>query len=105
MCRQYEANLQAGYRMPNLRELLIMLNTLPDEAWKLYEESWSFGLISYTYTKKAMYMCKTQFSRAGKDHFGEKRLSFRMNANDKSIGLLNNADSDKGYIRAVKDVR
>ena len=108
MCRQYEANLQAGYRMPNLRELLIMLNTLPDEAWKLYEERWSFGLISYTYTKKAMYMCKTQFSRAGESPFnehGEIRLSFRMNADNKSIGLLNDARTEGGYIRAVKDVR
>ena len=108
MCRQYEANLQAGYRMPNLRELLIMLNTLPDEAWKLYEKRWSFGLISYTYTKKAMYMCKTQFSRAGESPFnehGEIRLSFRMNADNKSIGLLNDARTEGGYIRAVKDVR
>lgn len=102
-CLQYEdgGRLAEGYRLPNQRELLIMLNTLPDDAWKLYQDSW--GL--YTYTKKAMYMCKTKFSRAGEDHFGENRLSFRMNANDKSIGLLNDATSDRGYIRAVKDVR
>ena len=52
-----------------------------------------------------MYMCKTRFSRAGQYPFGSNRLSFRMNANDKSIGLLNDATSDRGYIRAVKDVR
>lgn len=105
-CLQYEdgGSLPEGYRMPNQRELLIMLNTLPDNAWKSYEETQ--GVIwPTTYRKKAMYMCKTQFSRAGKDHFGANRLSFRMNANDKSIGLLNDATSDKGYIRAVKDVR
>ena len=99
-CLQHEIseNLSSGYRMPNLRELLIMLNTLPESAWKTYTS----GL---THRSKAMYMCKTQFSRAGKDHFGANRLSFRMNANDKSIGLLNDATSDRGYIRAVKDVR
>lgn len=102
-CLQYEdgGRLTAGYRLPNQRELLIMLNILPDEAWRSYQESHWTG----TKSKKAMYMCKTQFSRAGKDHFGANRLSFRMNANDKSIGLLNDATSDRGYIRAVKDVR
>ena len=102
-CLQYEdeGRLTVGYRLPNQRELLIMLNILPDKAWRSYQKSNWYD----TYSKKAMYMCKTRFSRAGEDHFGEKRLSFRMNANDKSIGLLNNADSDRGYIRAVKDVR
>ncbi len=99
-CLQHEERsgaLSSGYRMPNLRELLIMLNTLPESAWKTY----TYGLSR----SKAMYMCKTEFSRAGKDHFGANRRSFRMNANDKSIGLLNDATSDRGYIRAVKDVR
>lgn len=98
-CLQHEIseNLPSGYRMPNLRELLIMLNTLPESAWKTY----TYGLTR----SKAMYMCKTRFSRAGQYPFGSNRLSFRMNANDKSIGLLNDATSDRGYIRAVKDVR
>lgn len=103
-CLQYEdrGSLTAGYRLPNQRELLIMLNILPeDKAWRSYQESHWTG----TKSKKAMYMCKTRFSRAGKDHFGANRRSFRMNANDKSIGLLNDATSDRGYIRAVKDVR
>ena len=102
-CKQYEDDglITGGYRLPNLRELLIMLNTLPETAWKSYEATY----LGRTYTSKAMYMCKTQFSRAGKDHFGTNRLSFRMNANDKSIGLLNDARTEGGYIRAVKDVR
>ena len=104
-CLQYEdGGSLAGYRLPNQRELLIMLNILPDNAWKSYEETQ--GLIwPTTYRKKAMYMCKTEFSRAGLDHFESKRRSFRMNAQNKSIGLLNDADSEGGYIRAVKDVR
>ena len=102
-CLQYEdrGSLTAGYRLPNQREILIMLNILPDEAWRSYQESHWTG----TKSKKAMYMCKTRFSRAGQDHFSSNRLSFRMNAQDKSIGLLNNAYSEGGYIRAVKDVR
>lgn len=103
-CLQYYEDggrLTAGYRLPNQRELLIMLNILPDEAWRSYQESNWYD----TYSKKAMYMCKTRFSRAGQDHFASNRLSFRMNAQDKSIGLLNNAYSEGGYIRAVKDVR
>ena len=102
-CLQYEdrGSLTAEYRLPNQRELLIMLNILPDKAWRSYQESHWTG----TKSKKAMYMCKTRFSRAGQDHFSPNRLSFRMNAQDKSIGLLNNAYSEGGYIRAVKDVR
>ena len=102
-CKQYEDDglITGGYRLPNLRELLIMLNTLPETAWKSYEATY----LGRTYTSKAMYMCKTQFSRAGKDHFGTNRLSFRMNADNKSIGLLNDAGTEGGYIRAVKDVR
>lgn len=102
-CLQYEdgGRLTVGYRLPNQRELLIMLNILPDKAWRSYQESNWYD----TYSKKAMYMCKTRFSRAGQDHFASNRLSFRMNAQDKSIGLLNNAYSEGGYIRAVKDVR
>ena len=105
-CLQYEdRGSLKGYRLPNQRELLIMLNILPDEAWKLYEETVGTWPFYTTYSKKAMYMCKTRFSRAGQDHFGSNRLSFRMNAQDKSIGLLNDAYSEGGYIRAVKDVR
>lgn len=81
-----------------------MLNILPNDAWKSYEET-SWVLPFPTYRKQAMYMCKTRFSRAGQDHFSPNRLSFRMNAQDKSIGLLNDADSEGGYIRAVKDVK
>lgn len=92
--------------MPNQRELLIMLNYLPDEAWKTYSDRiWWGG----TASSKAMYMCKTRFSRANEGHFAENgtdiRTTFRMNAQNKSMGVVNDVNSDKGYIRAVKDVR
>ena len=94
-CIQYESagKLPNGYRMPNQRELLIMMNILPDHAWSSY------------WQKKAMYMCKTEFSRRGKGHFGTNRSTFRMNADNKSIGVVNNASTDRGNIRAIKDIR
>ena len=99
-CMQYEneGRLPIGYRMPNQRELLIMMNILPDDAWqsyKGYDGGWS----------KAMYMCKTEFSRRGQGDFSYNRSTFRMNAQNKSIGVVNDVNDDKGYIRAVKDVR
>ena len=99
-CIQYEneGRLPIGYRMPNQRELLIMMNILPDDAWqsyKGYDGGWS----------KAMYMCKTEFSRRGQGDFSYNRSTFRMNAQNKSIGVVNNVNYDGGYIRAVKDVR
>ena len=104
-CLQYEdeGSLQ-GYRMPNQRELLIMLNYLPDKAWKTYSVKSLLGRTAYS---KAMYMCKTRFSRANEGHFAENgtdiRTTFRMNAQNKSMGVVNDVNSDKGYIRAVKD--
>ena len=75
-----------------------MMNILPDDAWqsyKGYDGGWS----------KAMYMCKTEFSRRGQGDFSYNRSTFRMNAQNKSIGVVNDVNDDKGYIRAVKDVR
>lgn len=79
-----------------------MMNILPDDAWqsyKGYDGGWS-----WTWSK-AMYMCKTEFSRRGQGHFSYNRSTFRMNAQNKSIGVVNNVNDDRGYIRAVKDVR
>lgn len=101
-CIQNEGRLPIGYRMPNQRELLIMMNILPDDAWqsyKGYDGGWS-----WTWSK-AMYMCKTEFSRRGQGHFDYNRSTFRMNAQNKSIGVVNSVYNDRGYIRAVKDVR
>ena len=52
-----------------------------------------------------MYMCKTEFSRRGKGHFDTNRSTFRMNADNKSIGVVNDASKDRGNIRAIKDIR
>lgn len=99
-CIQEEANgeLDSGYRMPNQRELLIMMNVLPREAWKNYNNE-------NHYSGYGFYMCKTKFSRAGVDPYHSSRNTFRMNAKDLSIGVVNEDSDRTGFIRAVKDVR
>lgn len=98
-CIQEEENgaLDSGYRMPNQRELLIMMNVLPTEAWKNYNEN--------NYSGYGFYMCKTKFSRAGVEPYPASRNTFRMNANNLSIGVVNENSDRTGFIRAVKDVR
>lgn len=101
-CKTQESKLDGSYRLPNQRELLVMLNVLPEGAWKLYSGKSGLGHSEYS---KAMYMCKTRFSKAGQPHFGANRESFRMNAQNRTIGVLNDSGSDKGYIRGVKDYK
>lgn len=99
-CIQEEDNgaLDNGYRMPNQRELLIMMNVLPREAWKNYNNE-------NHYRGYGFYMCKTKFSRAGVHPYESSRNTFRMNANNLSIGVVNENSDRTGFIRAVKDVR
>ena len=91
----------SGYRVPNLRELLIMGTRLPDDAWQTYEGQRSF----YGHESKAMYMTYTSFSRGTYDGDGSisgKNGGFRFNAQDHSIGATS-SDADGGYVRGVKD--
>lgn len=91
----------SGYRVPNLRELLIMGTRLPDDAWQTYEGRW----LLYRHESKAMYMTYTSFSRGTYDGDGSisgKNGGFRFNAQDHSIGATS-SDADGGYVRGVKD--
>ena len=91
----------SGYRVPNLRELLIMGTRLPDDAWQTYEGQW----LLYRHESKAMYMTYTSFSRGTYDGDGSisgKNGGFRFNAQDHSIGATS-SDADGGYVRGVKD--
>lgn len=91
-----------GYRVPNLRELLIMGTRLPANAWKTY--SGCFGL--YHHESKAMYMTYTSFSRGtyngGDGSISGKNGGFRFNAEDGSIGATG-SKADGGYVRGVRD--
>lgn len=99
-CLSQESKL-GEYRLPNERELLVMSAVLPDDAWKRY----SYTHALQTGHSKTMYMCKTRFARAGEGHFGSVRASFRFDASNKTMGVLNDSDSDSGYMRGVRDVR
>lgn len=107
LCRSNEQYLR-DYRLPNQRELLVMLYILPDDAWKSYQAYYHIigGPYPQNHWSKAMYMCKTRFSKAGKEHFKSGRESFRMNAQNGSIGVINPDDGNhEGYIRGVKDYK
>ena len=91
------ATLPNDYRMPNLRELLIMGTRLPDEAWEEYRTPLGW------YPQKVMYMTYTSFSRQGMTGLEHKVGGFRFNAKDKSIGAIEAGHT--GYGRGVKDLQ
>ncbi len=90
-----------GYRIPNLRELLIMCTRLPESSWKTYEASYLWN----DYHRKTMYVTYTSFSRGtygnGDRTFSNKTGGFRFNAEDGSIGATESGHG--GYVRGVKD--
>lgn len=98
--------LPNGYRLPNLRELLIMGTRLPEKAWNTYEATYKpiIGDIQHYYSK-AMYLSMTSFSRRYTVDGYSDREGFRFNAQDHSIGVPWLKDDGKGYVRGVKDVQ
>lgn len=112
----YQTNQPSGYRVPNLRELLIMGTRLPKKAWKTYkggvldDDHYAFYL-SFTTYSRGIY---NQGSPAGGDGtFLNKKGGFRLNMNDSSIGATGtdfdgngkNSGTDGGYVRGVKDIQ
>lgn len=98
--------IPGGYRVPNLREMIIMGTRLPEDAWKKYSSSFHtiFGDLYYQ-EYNAMYMTYTSFSRGtygnGDGTFSNKTGGFRFNAEDGSIGATESGH--EGYVRGVKD--
>lgn len=98
--------LPDGYRLPNLRELLIMQTRLPGTAWTTYQDHYSGlpgGWDDKDYSSKAMYMSYTSFSRRNISELN-KNGGFRFNAENSSIGATG-PSVDGGYARGVKDVQ
>ena len=106
----------SGFRVPNLRELLIMQTRLPREAWKTYQGR--FTLISPWHYSRAMYLSYTTFSRGtyttgggdgtfnGQNGRPNKGGGFRFNAEENSIGATGaGTGGHEGYIRAVRDIQ
>lgn len=96
---QNSGTISNGYRVPNLRELLIMGTRLPDNAWNTYSDQWG----AYRVSRKAMYMSYTSFSRRNISELN-KNGGFRFNAENSSIGATG-PSADGGYVRGVKDLQ
>lgn len=93
-----------GYRMPNLRELLIMSTRLPKNEWPEYViEAEGLGYARPEVRSKAMYISKTGFSMCGIDPYTDERRGFIYDAQSDKIFLQNN-DGERGYVRCIKDI-
>ena len=93
-----------GYRMPNLRELLIMSTRLPKNEWPEYViEAEGLGYARPEVRSKAMYISKTGFSMCGIDPYTGERRGFIYDAQSDKIFLQNN-DGERGYVRCIKDI-
>lgn len=90
-----------GYRMPNLRELLIMSTRLPKNEWPEYVIEGGWGIPDVR--SKAMYISKTGFSMRGIDPYTGERRGFIYDAQSDKIFLQNN-DGERGYLRCIKDI-
>lgn len=75
-----------GFRIPNLRELLILSTRLPSSEWT-----------------SNSYMCQTGFSMKG--DYNENRVGFYWDSSSGNIVLINDKEDDKGYVRPVQDVQ
>ena len=83
----------SGFRVPNLRELLIMQTRLPREAWKTYQgRTYTTGGGDGTFN--------------GQNGRPNKGGGFRFNAEENSIGATGaGTGGHEGYIRAVRDIQ
>ena len=102
-----------GYRVPNQRELLIMSTRLPEAAWPSWHVTvgwyeWPLGDWSASHKTEQRdiyvpnYMCATKFSMNGINGYTDQRQGFMWNP-EKKVFLLRNNDSERGYVRCVKD--
>ena len=91
-----------GYRVPNLRELLIMSSRMSEETWETYKVE--AGSLTPAVSSKARYMSQTAFSMDGEDPYNSQRDGFIWDAQSKDF-MLRNKDEETGYVRCVRDVR
>ena len=87
-----------GYRMPNMRELLIMTTRLPESAWPTYHTG-AFG----EYSRPSFYISQTAFSMRGQNPYTGDRKGYVMGTNNFGLGVQN-SDGDRGYVRCIKDI-
>lgn len=97
-----DINCPEGYRIPNMRELLIMSTRLPESAWPTFKIDRE-GLLRPEITSKAMYFSKTGFSMQGNSPYSDERKGFIYDAQSNKIFLQNN-DGERGYLRCIRDI-
>lgn len=97
-----DINCPEGYRIPNMRELLIMSTRLPESAWPTFKIERE-GILRPEITSKAMYFSKTGFSMQGNSPYSDERKGFIYDAQSNKIFLQNN-DGERGYLRCVRDI-
>ena len=96
-----DINCPEGYRIPNMRELLIMSTRLPESAWPTFKIDRE-NFLRPEITSKAMYFSKTGFSMRGNSPYSDERKGFIYDAQSNKIFLQNN-DGERGYLRCVCD--
>ena len=100
----------SGYRVPNLRELMIMSSRLPDTAWETFESSyiidhwWPTPDETVTRYIKPMYISSTSFSMDGKAPYNNERDGFVYDSVSGNI-ILRNGGNEDGYVRCVRDLQ
>lgn len=90
-----------GYRVPNLRELLIMSSLLPDNAWETFRGNYIWG----THEEKAVYVSFTSFALENEYSNYNGRHGFLWQAQSQKITLLqaDGREEEYGYVRCIKD--
>lgn len=90
-----------GYRVPNLRELLIMSSLLPENAWETFTENklWDPRV------EKAVYVSFTSFALENEYSNYNGRHGFLWQAQSQEITLLqaNDKKEEYGYVRCIQD--
>lgn len=90
-----------GYRVPNLRELLIMSSRLPDNAWETFRGNYIWS----TREEKAVYVSFTSFALESEYSNYNERYGFLWQAQSQKITLLqaDHRDEEYGYVRCIQD--
>lgn len=91
-----------GYRVPNLRELLIMSSLLPENAWETFTEN----KLLNPRVEKAVYVSFTSFALENEYSNYNGRHGFLWQAQSQEITLLqaNDKKEEYGYVRCIQDI-
>lgn len=91
-----------GYRVPNLRELLIMSSRLPDNAWETFRGNFIWS----TREEKAVYVSFTSFALEDEYSNYNGRYGFLWQAQSQKITLLqaDGREEEYGYVRCIQDI-